>query len=141
MENKNRTNKGMARTFAKMYLKAVYNKNMYGRYMLDELSGGMVPAGADEDAMVKTFEDAVEKLAVYPSRQSGVYYILVKTKYMEAENAEVNVLDRMREKTLLSESMVYRRLREALDIVEKTMTQADCFKEVKEVVHGEKDAG
>lgn len=128
MKNEGVTKENMARNFAKLYRKAVYSKDACGRYMLYELSSGMIPAGADEETMIKTFEDAVGKLAGYPCSQSGVYHKLVKMKYMNKEDKDT--MKRMQDEAMLSESMVYRRLREALGIVGEFMAQADCFKEV-----------
>lgn len=115
----------LVKCIGKLYRQAIYNKKVLSDYHLAEMSQGVIPAGLDEDKIINDFAEAVEKLKDYPSSQAGVYYRLVKNKCVDGPDKKGS--KELQYETLLSESMVYRRLREAYAIIGETMAHMGSF--------------
>lgn len=120
-----RNNAILVKCVGKLYRQAVYNRQVSKECHLAEMSKGVIPAGLDEDKIINDFAEAVEKLKEYPSSQAGVYYRLVKNKCIDGPSKKGS--KELQYETLLSESMVYRRLREAYAIIGEWMVQMGSF--------------
>lgn len=127
----NKMNQKHAKLVGKLYRQAVYNKNVTGKYHLAEISKGVIPEGLDEEKIINDFLDAVKGLKDYPSNQAGVYYRLVNSKCIEGDSKKE--IDQLMYDALLSESMVYRRLREAYSIIGEVMAKKGSFGGFKNV--------
>lgn len=115
-------NTDMAKCVGKYYSQALYQKKISGKYHLSEMSGGIIPSGINEEKLMTDFLEAVESLREYPSNQASTYYRLVKHRCIQDESIE-----QLSHDTMMSASAVYRRLREAFNIIGEFMAEKGSF--------------
>lgn len=108
-----------AKNVGKFYRQAEYQKRVFGKYNLSEVSNGTISSELDEDKVIKDFLDGVENLKKYPSSKAKLYYKLVQGKCIKSD-ATIEMLS---EDNMISASMVYRRLQEAFDIIGEYMAK------------------
>lgn len=116
---KNREYADFAKNVGRYYRQAEYQKSVFGKYNLSEISGGTIPADLDEEKVIGDFLKGVENLKKYPSKKSNLYYKLIQGKCIKSD-ATIEMLS---EDNMISASMVYRRLQEAFAIIGEYMAK------------------
>lgn len=116
---KSREYADFAKCVGRYYRQAEYQKNVFGKYNLSEISEGAIPANLNEEKVIGDFLEGVENLKKYPSNKSKLYYKLIQGKCIKSD-ATIEMLS---EDNMISSSMVYRRLQEAFAIIGEYMAK------------------